>query len=58
MMRDIQMTSLDLIRLAVEMRKAQRQYFKARDNLLDCKTLEKRFDVAAAEYLTGVEKGK
>lgn len=47
-----------IIRLGVEMRKAQKQYFKARDNLLACKALEKQFDTAASEYLAQIERGK
>lgn len=50
----------ELIRLAVEMREAQREYFRTRDRdaLQHSKALEQRFDREAKAYLAGPEEPK
>ncbi len=50
----------ELIRLAVEMREAQREYFRTRDRdaLKYSKALEQRFDREAKAYLHGPEEPK
>ena len=47
------MTAQELARLVQRTRDAQRHYFRHRDNLDECKALERELDVAAAAVLEG-----